>query len=48
MAILFYIGRREEEISIIDDLFNVEKIQERPKYYRFKRSIVMISQVNKG
>jgi len=31
MAVLFYIGRGKEEIGLIDTLFDIERLKERPK-----------------
>jgi tRNA pseudouridine38/39 synthase len=32
MNVLFMIGRRDEEPSVIDDLLNIEKVPTRPEY----------------
>lgn len=42
MSVLFMIGRGEEEMSVIDDLFNVELLKERPNYeYASEKGLIL-------
>lgn len=44
MAILFLIGRGEEDESVIDLLYDIEKIKERPNYNIASESGLILSE----